>query len=113
MHDPRGFTIVEVLVALLVLTVGLLATFSIFASVTRTFSDAHSSVEVSAHAAELLERVRGGGCSGPTAGSRIGGLVSYTWRMDEVNPQLRRVTVIVSSARVRARADTFSAMIPC
>ena len=31
----------------------------------------------------------------------------------QVNPQLLRVTVVVNSAGVLARADTFSAMIPC
>ena len=113
MLGPRGFTIVEVLVALLVFSVGLLGTFSIFASVTRTFKDGHSSVEATANGAELLERVRSGGCSGPMGGSQLGGPASYTWSMEEINPQLRRVTVIVSITGVRARSDTFSAMIPC
>lgn len=113
MLNPRGFTIVEVLVALLVLSVGLLGTFSTFASVTRTFTDSYLSVEVVANATELLEQVRGGCSSSMLAGSWTGTSVSYTWETEEVNPQLRRVTVIVSSAAVRARVDTFSATIPC
>ena len=115
MLNHRGFTIVEVLVALLVLSVGLLGTFSTFASVTRTFTDSYLSVEVVANAMELLEQVRGG-CSSSSsmlAGSWTGTSVSYTWETEEVNRQLRRVTVIVSSAAVRARVDTFSATIPC
>ena len=113
MLDSRGFTIVEVLVALLVLSVGLLGTFSTFASVTRTFTDAHSSVEATATATALLEQLRGGGCGGTVAGSWSGVTANYTWETEEINPQLRRVTVIVYTVAVRARVDTFSATIPC
>ena len=113
MLDSRGFTIVEVLVALLVLSVGLLGTFSIFASVTRTFTDAHSSVEVTANAITFLEQLRGEGCGGTGAGAWSGNSVVYTWEMKEINSELRRVTVIASPAAVGARVDTFSAVIPC
>jgi Tfp pilus assembly protein PilV len=113
MLDARGFTIVEVVVACFILTVGLLGTLSTFAAVARMFQDGHASIEASAHAAELLESVRGEGCNGTTAGARSEGTVSYFWRTDEIAPDLRRVTVVVSSARARIRADTFSAILPC
>ena len=113
MLNSRGFTIVEVVVALFVLSVGLFGTFSAFASITRTFADSHSSVEVAANAAAVLEQVRGGGCSGTVAGSRSGYSADYMWETTEINTRLRRVTVIVSSVGVRSRVDTFSAMIPC
>lgn len=112
MLNARGFTIVEVLVALLMLAVGLLGTLSILASVSRTFADAHSAVVTTANAAELLERLRGGGCAA-AAGSVTGGTMVYTWSVDQIDPELRRVTVVVGSGRLRARADTFSAVIPC
>ena len=113
MLSSRGFTIVEVLVALLVLSIGLLGTFSTSASVVRTFTDGHSSIKVTANAAALLEKVRGGGCVGTVAGSWSGPTISYTWETEELNPALRRVTVIAYSAAVRVRVDTFSATIPC
>ena len=113
MMTSRGFTIVEVLVALLMLSVGLLATFSIFAAVTRAFSDSHSSVEVTTNAAAILEQIRAVGCGGVSAGSWSGPSVHYTWETEQINPQLSRVTMTVYSAAVRARVDTFSAMLPC
>ena len=113
MLKSGGFTIVEVLVALLVLSVGILGSISIFASATRTFNSGHAAVEAAANAAELLETVRGGGCGGSTAGSGIGGFGAYTWDIEEITPELRRVTVVVRSVGVRARTDTFSATIAC
>ncbi len=113
MLNARGFTIVEVLVALLVLTVGLLGTFSTFASGARTLTDGHSSVEVATNAAALLEQIRGSGCGETPGGSWNGTSVNYRWETEEINPQLRRVTVFVTSAAVRTRVDTFSATLPC
>ena len=113
MSNRNGFTIVEVLVALLVLSVGLLGTFSTFASATRKFTDGHSSVEVASNAASVLERIRAVGCGGRSAGSWLGTTISYTWETEELNPQLQRVTVIAGAAAVRTRIDTFSAVIPC
>ena len=113
MMTQRGFTIVEVLVALLVLSVGLLATFSTFAAVTRVFSDSHSSVEVTSNAAAILEQIRGAGCGGATVGFRSGPSAHYTWETEQLNAQLLSVTVTVYSAAGRARVDTLSALLPC
>lgn len=113
MKANRGFTIVEVLVALLVLAIGLLAAFSTFASATRTFNDSHAFVEAAADAGAFLEEIRGAGCGGAFAGSWIGPSSSYTWAKEEISPQLWSVTVIVQSGAVRVRADTFSTTIPC
>ena len=113
MPDSRGFTIVEVLVALLVLVVGLVGTLAAFVSAARTFEDGHSSIVASARAAEVLESVRALKCRGSAAGAGGDSTVSYFWRTDEISSDLRRATVVVRIAGVRNRADTFSAMLPC
>ncbi len=68
---------------------------------------------VVASAAAFLEQVRGEGCRGILQGSWSGPSTSYTWETEEINPELRRVTVIAHYAAIRARVDTFSATIPC
>ncbi len=113
MRNPCGFTIVEVLVALFVLSIGLLGTVSALAAVARSYSDGHDSVVASAAAAEFLERARAEACGAATAGSRTEGAISYTWMAERFGADLRRVTVIVGAGRVRSRVDTFTALMPC
>lgn len=113
MTGACGFTIVEVLVALLVLVIGLFGTLSAFGAAYRRFEDGHSSIVASAHAAELLESLRSEKCGARAAGSLSTRSASYFWTTEQVSYGLRRVTVVVSSARWRSRADTFSAVLPC
>jgi type IV pilus modification protein PilV len=109
----RGFTIVEVVVALLVLCVGLLGTVSTLGSASRLFRDAHTATYAAAVAAQVLERSRVGACGGATGGVQARGRVSYSWEVQVVSADLRIVTVVVSFADTQARADTFSALVPC
>ena len=111
--DDSGFTLVEVLVSLIVLAVGLLAIMSTLASGTRSMTAGFESVVTSARAAEVLESVRVGDCGKPSAGSESDGAMELSWRLDPVGLRLGRVTVVISSGRLRSRADTFSSIFPC
>jgi len=113
MPDTGGFTIVEVLVALLIVTVGLLGTISTFAATARSFESGHSSVAASARALEVLEAARSRGCGGSNAGSAGAGAETYVWTVAAIAPDLHRVTVIVNTHSLLSRADTFSAILPC
>jgi type IV pilus modification protein PilV len=113
MSGACGFTIVEVLVALLVLVIGILGTLSAFGAAYRRFEDGHSSIVASAHAAELLESLRSEKCGERAAGSLSTRSVSYFWTAEQISDGVRRVTVVVSSAGWRSRVDTFSAVFPC
>jgi prepilin-type N-terminal cleavage/methylation domain-containing protein len=111
--NSKGFTIVEVIVALLVLVIGLLSTASTFAAAARNFESGHASVTASARAKELLEAARVRGCDGARAGSAIENMGVFYWTAEEMGSDLQLVTVIYSPRLLRTRADTFSAVVPC
>ena len=113
MLESKGFTIVEVLVALLILVVGLLGTLSTFSAATRLLADGHSYIENGVRASELLEFMRVDGCGRASVGSNSGGVLGLSLSTEEIGPDLRIVTVVVDAVTVRSRADTFSAVIPC
>jgi prepilin-type N-terminal cleavage/methylation domain-containing protein len=65
-----GFTLVELLIALIILSVGLLGLVTTSALVTRMIARGQRSADAALFAARRLERLRAGGCSG--AESRAG-----------------------------------------
>jgi len=85
MKREQGFTIVEVIIAVLVLTIGLLALVTSSALVTRMIARGQRSAVSSTFAAQRLERLRISGCRSPVGGSEVlyRGAVpvdSLTWR---------------------------------
>jgi len=113
MSNSRGFTLVEVIVALLILAVGLLAGVSSFASVFENLEAGHSAVAVSGRATELIEIARAAGCAGSPTAVVDDGPGVYWLRSEEINGELRLVTVVFSPRLTRSRADTFSAVLAC
>jgi prepilin-type N-terminal cleavage/methylation domain-containing protein len=71
MKQERGFTIVEVIVAMLVLTVGLLGLVTSAALVTRMIGRGQRSAVAAAFAGRRLEMLRASACASRTAGSEV------------------------------------------
>jgi prepilin-type N-terminal cleavage/methylation domain-containing protein len=69
MKREQGFTLVEVIVAILVLTVGLLALVTSAALVTRMIGRGQRSAVQSLFAARRLEMLRSTGCTNQAAGN--------------------------------------------
>ena len=115
MMNRNGFTILEVLVAVMVLTVGILAMATTAALVTRMIGQGQRYSEVSAVASQQFEMMRSRSCSALSNGSATQGAYVLSWTVDSVaEGRARSVRIIVVSPTARAtRSDTFATTIPC
>ena len=115
MRHRNGVTILEVLVAMLVLTVGILAMATTAALVTRMIGQGQRFSEVGAVASQRIEILRSQSCGALSNGSATEGAYVLSWTVDSVaGGKARSVQVIVVSPTVRGtRADTFATTIPC
>lgn len=115
MRSVRGFTIVETLVAVMVLTVGLLALVSTAAVATRLISDGQRQTVVSTRAHERIEILRAQGCPIAGSGSEARGAFAVAWQV-EATPggRARSLVVVVTSQTPRGpRADTVATVHMC
>jgi prepilin-type N-terminal cleavage/methylation domain-containing protein len=71
MKNERGFTIVEVVIAIIVLTVGLLGLIGSAALVTRMIGRGQRSAVAAQYATRRLEMLRASGCRSQAAGSEV------------------------------------------
>jgi prepilin-type N-terminal cleavage/methylation domain-containing protein len=120
MKREQGFTIVEVIVAILVLTVGLLALVTSAALVTRMIGRGQRSAVAAQYAQRRLEMLRVSGCRSQAGGSEVlmrGGvpLDSLTWRF--ANTSASHWQIVVRSKYQTAlgkwRTDSTETQISC
>ena len=115
MRPAPGFTIVEALVALVILEVGLLGLVTTAGLVTRMIARGQSATVAAALAHERLERLRAAGCSAPGGGSQTTQGVTVRWetRLPPF-PRARAVTVSVQeAARPGGRPDSVTTIQAC
>ncbi len=98
MDRERGFTLVEVIIAVLVLTIGLLALVTSSALVTRMIARGQRSAMSATFAAQRMERLRTSGCTAQAGGSEVlfagsTPIDSLTWRFVNAGNQHWRVVV--------------------
>jgi prepilin-type N-terminal cleavage/methylation domain-containing protein len=110
-----GFTVLEVLIAILLLSVGILGLTDSAALTTRMIASARRHAHAVALGRSTVERLRSGECPAEGAGEASRGPYMVRWTVSPVAGGLaRRAMAVVEIPRVRpARADTVSAVIPC
>jgi prepilin-type N-terminal cleavage/methylation domain-containing protein len=113
--SERGFTIVEVLIAVIILTVGLLGLASTAAYVTRMIAQGNRYTEAATLANRRLELLRGGGCSTMANGSNITGRYTVTWTVTSiVSGKGRQIQLTVTSPTTYGtRTDSFTGTVIC
>jgi type IV pilus modification protein PilV len=118
-NAERGFTIIEVLIAVLILTVGLLGLASTAAVVMRMVAQGDRFTEASNLASRQFETFRsqwtGTNCAGAADGSSAVSGFTVAWRVTSIaSGRARQVDVTVTSPTGRGnRTDTFSQTIVC
>jgi prepilin-type N-terminal cleavage/methylation domain-containing protein len=122
MKNRRGFTIIEVLIAVVVLSIGLLGLVTTAALVTRMIARGQRSAVAATFAARRMERLRPAACidaqrvPGSDTLYRGSTWVAYnTWTFATVGTKTYRLRVVTTYKTVknRTRADTMETMIPC
>ena len=121
MVRAHGFTLIEVLVALVVFAFGVLGLAAETAALTRLLARANGAARVTAAASARLERLRAGACvvrrdgaETLSQGSAILAMLQWTW--SDVGDSTYRVRVVASPglpAGPRARAETLGAVFAC
>lgn len=115
MTGQRGFTVVEVLVAMLVLSIGVLGMTLTAALATRMVAEGHRYSAAAAIAHERMEILRSQSCAAMTSGS-TSGTYGVAWTVDAVADAVpaRELTVSVTSPGTsRGRTYNFSTTVAC
>ena len=120
--NERGFTIIEIIIAIIVLTVGLLGLVSTAALVTRMIARGQRSANAAAFAARRLERLRPAAC---ITAQRVAGsdtlyrgttwVAINTWAFTDAGNNTYQLKIRTTSKTIqnRVRADSTETTIPC
>ena len=115
-YAERGVSLIEILVALTILSIGLLALAGASSTVTRMIGDGRWSTVVMGFAQRRVELLRAAardsaGCTTLTGGTAaLPGGLTERW---STFPGIRSLGVEVIVTGRRVRADTVSTVVPC
>ena len=110
-----GFTIVEVLVSTLLLSLGLLAIASTTAHTTGMLAAGRRHTQAAVLGGRLAESLRSGPCPAAGSGVTVDGALEAHWTVAPLKGSpARRVLVVVAAPAARgSRADTVAATVGC
>ena len=111
--NRRGYTIVELLVAVMIFSVGLLAMAGTASVIMSTLTSTQSRTIAASVAESRFERVRATPCVNRAAGSALSRGISEAWTLDRL-ARADDVTVNVTFlSNRRQRTETFRSFLPC
>lgn len=112
-QSQRGFTLVELLVAVVLFSIGLLALVGGSAVMMNTLGDSQSKTIAAAVAESRFEKIRATACASRTSGSAVSRGVTETWTRAPL-ARADDVTVTVQlTGRHRTQTQTFQSYLPC
>ena len=115
-QNSSGFTIIEVLIAITMLSIGLLGALGATAATIRVLGESDRMVTAAYQATRQLEELEALGCAAASGGSATVQGVDLTWTVaGATTDQLRAITLTTGfqMGRGRVRVDTFEKAIQC
>ena len=116
LNGRSGFTLVEVIVAIVILTVGILGIVGATAKMTALESRGERLATAAFYAQSRMEQLRATGCANAAAGNEtLVGVYILTWTVAAEAAGSRAVMVAAEypSGTATAAIDTFETFIPC
>ncbi len=111
-----GYSLVEVIIAMFLLTGGMLGMASATAGMSRMLSRADHSTTVATYGKEVLERLRAGGCDALTdSTASFDGHYQFSWTITTpTGTNTKRIRLVASYPGERStRVDTLETSVPC
>jgi prepilin-type N-terminal cleavage/methylation domain-containing protein len=109
----RGFTLVELIAAIIILVVGVLGLASTAAVVMRQINGAGMQTRAAVLAQSRFERLRSVNCATAVGGTATSGGITETWRTTMQNRSMQMVVVVTWPERGVTRSVTFTSQRPC
>ncbi|MBI4500278.1 MAG: prepilin-type N-terminal cleavage/methylation domain-containing protein [Gemmatimonadetes bacterium] len=113
MSDTRGFTITEVVIAIVILSVGILGLAGTAASVTRMVGRSQQDGKTASLASERFEILRSLNCTAVAGGSSTSGQYSVTWSVTDVTNGKQATIMVTGPTATGTRSNTFTQIISC
>ena len=111
---PPGCTVLEIVIALVILSIGILALIGTAATATRLVAQAGRYTHTAALATAQLEALRSQDCDAVTGGTRSDGNWTVAWSVTGGDAAARNVTVVVDEpAPDGVRRHVFAGVVPC
>ena len=112
-HRRAGFTLVELIVAIIILTVGVLGLASVSAVVMRQITGSSFQNRAAAIASSRFERLRSVSCAAAAGGTATSGGITERWTVQMLNRSMQIQDVVTWTERGRTRTMTFTTLRPC
>ena len=115
-QNRSGFTIIEVIIAITMLSVGLLGALGATAATIRVLGESDRMVTAAYQATQQLEQLEALGCDAATAGSDTQQGVDLRWTVAGSATTSTRPILLTATYRMgrgRVRVDTFEKALQC